>query len=985
MGAMRSLVPASFSLTYRSPGNTSNNPGDWFGPLSPMKPLAPESVKGRILDFPTGYNLNTQARSYEAVTFAMLRNFADSYDLIRILIETRKDQMARLKWNIVPRDKNLNKRGAPIPVATENKIDEVTAFFHRPDQEHFWAEWLSLVLEDLFVLDAPTLYRRKTIGGKLYALQPIDGGTIKRVIDDFGNTPMAPNPAYQQILKGYPAVDYSVDELIYRPRVNRTHKIYGYSPVEQIIMTINIGMRRQVWQLQSFTEGNMPEALIGTPDAWTPDQVAQFQTWFDSMLVNNTGERRRARFVPGGVAKGYVPTKPDEIFGKAEEWLARVCCAAFSIAPQPFVSQVNRATAETAHEAAISEGLAPVQNWVKALIDTVLIDDFGAADLEFKWLEEDELDPNVKSQIIDREHKAGRLTTNEARGEQGLDPFDDVDADRPLQYTAAGFAPMFLSDEEKQAKADASAAIAGATAADTGQPGDTNAADEGTDAGDDNAGPPGDTSSPAGDTSPVGKSDQARDESGRFAGGDSSIQLQGSSSSHDGEGHMVSNGQTTVHTDANGQKFERTVVPMEHGNAKVRFASPGGKTEFHTSASTHEELKSATERFSNNREHFSNTYTKADMGVAEESPLPFSAKGCGCNLAKAGRASSSNVLDPLRPFAAKLEARLARRLHATLIVLGQSVGKQVVAALSAVAKTDYPPDFDIDKLLANLDLSVFSMDEEELRIALETIGQDAGRIALAQVGMAMDNQELVDRVNERAVEWARERAGELVNFDNLDPMLADSTRDMLRSTIADGMEANLSMQEIGAELADIYAFSEDRANLIAATEITSANSEGALAGYEEAVASAGITVQKSWLVLEDGCPICQENADAGPIDLDEDFPSGDSAPGAHPNCRCVLVPEVTDDQGNTTEGEATDEGDNLEQAAMPDDMVKSDEVAEVSAHEDKVDVAALEHLSKALADDPVDAKLPLGSKRVTKIDFNFDEFGAIVGLTKTEG
>ena len=49
--------------------------------------------------------------------------------------------------------------------------------------------------------------------------------------------------------------------------------------------------------------------------------------------------------------------------------------------------------------------------------------------------------------------------------------------------------------------------------------------------------------------------------------------------------------------------------------------------------------------------------------------------------------------------------------------------------------------------------------------------------------------------------------------------------------------------------------------------------------------------QVEWLVAE-GCDICQENADASPIGIDETFPSGDSEPPAHPNCMCALAPYI---------------------------------------------------------------------------------------------
>jgi phage portal protein BeeE len=64
-----------------------------------------------------------------------------------------------------------------------------------------------------------------------------------------------PAPAYQQILKGVPAVDYGADELIYAPRNPRVHKAYGFSPVEQVQMSVNIALRRQIYQCADLSAG----------------------------------------------------------------------------------------------------------------------------------------------------------------------------------------------------------------------------------------------------------------------------------------------------------------------------------------------------------------------------------------------------------------------------------------------------------------------------------------------------------------------------------------------------------------------------------------------------------------------------------------------------------------------------------------------------------------------------------------------------------
>ena len=96
----------------------------------------------------------------------------------------------------------------------------------------------------------------------------------------------------------------TTDELLYLPRNTRPHKAYGFGPCEQIVMTINIGLRRQMMQLQHFTEGNVPPGLLNAPDGWNAEQIRQFQEWFDSMLAGNTGIAHAAGLGP---ERGQVP------------------------------------------------------------------------------------------------------------------------------------------------------------------------------------------------------------------------------------------------------------------------------------------------------------------------------------------------------------------------------------------------------------------------------------------------------------------------------------------------------------------------------------------------------------------------------------------------------------------------------------------------------------------------------------------------------
>jgi hypothetical protein len=436
-----------------SQGTSSNgiargSGADWFGPLDPMRPIAPPDVAGRRFDFPPGYNLITRPRAYESIGFQELRGFADAYDVLRLVIETRKDQMERQRWRIRPRDAKSKRRSAAIDPQLTARITDIEAFFQKPDGITRWKTWLRALLEDMFVIDAATLYCQRTRSGQLCALQQLDGATIKRVIDDWGRTPQPFDaadgttiypPAYQQVLKGLPAVNYSARDIVYRPRNVRAHRVYGFSPVQQVLMTVNIALRRQLWQLDYFTEGSIPDALIGVPQGWTPDQIKQFQDYWDTEFAGDLAKRRRAKFVPGETAAKVVQTKEPQHKDDFDEWLARIICFAFSVPPQWATKAMNRATADNQSAQSEEEGLEPTKEWVKDLIDEIVAEEFASPDLELHWLDEDEGDPET---VLEGRLKVGALTLNEMRDALGLDPFDNAAADRPMVLTATGFVPI---------------------------------------------------------------------------------------------------------------------------------------------------------------------------------------------------------------------------------------------------------------------------------------------------------------------------------------------------------------------------------------------------------------------------------------------------------------------------------------------------------------------------------------------------------------
>lgn len=427
-GAMRALLgrggdAAAGTLTATPIPETDgaapmNGPTTLFGPGTPLDVVSPAQFP-RALDYPTAVNQQIQPRTGEPIDFATLRGLAEASDLVRLAIETRKDQMGKLPWTIRPKDwKDRLQPGEKI-VKPDTTTKAIKAALMQPDGEHDFADWFRLLLEDMLVLDAPAVYVRKTRGGKFYAFEVLDGATIARKLDDRGRTPEAPAPAYQQIIKGLPFTEFTVDELVYKPRNPRPHKIYGFSPVEQIVTTVNVAIRRAVTQIQNYTEGNIPAMLLQVPATWSPSQIAEWQAIWDALLAGDLTQKSRAKFVPDVKAERLNDAP---LFDAADEWLARVICYAFSLPPTAFVHQVNRATATNAQEVALEEGLAPLMEWAERYMTRLIALGFGVDGYEFAFTDEQNVDPEVQMKVDVGYIAAGVRSPESVAAEHGWEP-----------------------------------------------------------------------------------------------------------------------------------------------------------------------------------------------------------------------------------------------------------------------------------------------------------------------------------------------------------------------------------------------------------------------------------------------------------------------------------------------------------------------------------------------------------------------------------
>ena len=391
----------------------------FLSPGTPLDPRMPEGEPPRRFQIPPGYNIQISPRSTEAISFAQLRAVSD-YTIIRVIIEHVKESLKSHEWDIVPAE-DQDKAESYTP-----DIKMLREFFEMPDRLHAWDEWLGMLLEEVLTIDALSVFKRRTRGGDLYGLDIIDGATVKVLSDSYGFEPTGVVPAYQQFIFGVPYVNMTRDDLYYLPRTRRANKYYGFGPVEQMIVTVNQGLRRELYSLAQLSDGNIPPGVGELPEEWKLEDIKAYQEYWDAVLSGDPQNRSRIRFVPRGFnyTKLHDGTDGDGmgIFSPFDEWLARILCFGVGISPMPFIKLTNRAVAQEMGDTESEGGVGALKLFIERFMNRVIKYDFKIDHLVFNWVTDRS---RMQQKRVDRNVKyvnSGIFQIDEVRAEEGKDP-----------------------------------------------------------------------------------------------------------------------------------------------------------------------------------------------------------------------------------------------------------------------------------------------------------------------------------------------------------------------------------------------------------------------------------------------------------------------------------------------------------------------------------------------------------------------------------
>lgn len=494
---MRNRAGGSIGQSYGNNTPLPRNPWLAMVPFGPGLPITPGAINPlredgrpdpRRYEYQVAQNINITETRF--TPFKTLRASADQIDILRRCVEVIKSKIIGLEFDIVLGQDAAEKISAESGIdhiramaqARQNfnkEIDRVRTFWENPDRANglTFADWLNISLEEILVIDAWAVWPQRTVGGELYGLQVLDGSTIKPLLDDRGMRPMAPAPAFQQILYGFPRSEFTAndddpnadgeftsDDLAYMVKNRRTTSVYGLSPVERALPLADIYLRRQQWLRAEYTDGVLPELMFETDATWgtNPDLIRAYENILNDDLAGQTEQRKRARLLPAGIKPLQFDGYGEKFKDTLDDFLIASICGHFGVQPTEIGYNPKQGLGGSGYENGKAQnaellGAQPIVNWISKMLTNLSYTYLNMPrELEFKLMMSRRLDDEASARKAQIEVTSAGKTINERRSELGLPLLDTPQADMPILVSAGGtylFSPTGIIDVKESSVA----------------------------------------------------------------------------------------------------------------------------------------------------------------------------------------------------------------------------------------------------------------------------------------------------------------------------------------------------------------------------------------------------------------------------------------------------------------------------------------------------------------------------------------------------
>lgn len=406
------------------------------------------------------------------VSYETLRRAVNSVHIARICVNVLKEKVTKTKWVIQPIDS--------LKPVDENKIKKIEELFKHPNRnDETFRTLLDKMLEDLLVLDAVSLEKTRFSDGSLAELHFVDSATIRPVFDEHGNQDveisiptengMEKEPvSYIQVLdnsqyggpeSGQVVAYWSKKNMVHfhmHPQGSMEGIGYGLSPIESVLSVVANILNADNFNGTYFEEGSFPPVILQLVGNMNERDLQAYREYLRYELEGNF---HRPAIMAGATKAEVINLKDlsnrDMQFMEYMKFLARLLAAAYGLSGQDIglTDDLNKAISETQKDLSESKGYGSVLHLLKEVFNQEIIwKDFGYTDIEFDWVVEDTVEPNVTADIYDKYLRNGVYTLNDVRQKLGETKFAEW-ADKPAILGSDGY--VLIDPKEKEEKEDA--------------------------------------------------------------------------------------------------------------------------------------------------------------------------------------------------------------------------------------------------------------------------------------------------------------------------------------------------------------------------------------------------------------------------------------------------------------------------------------------------------------------------------------------------
>lgn len=315
----------------------------------------------------------------------------------------------------------------------KEKIKYITDFLlNCGDQANSWQgdnfdTFLRKITEDSLTMDKAAFEIGRDRKGDPYTFKAVDGATIKLANsyddDQFEQSSASGTkdkkfgyyPSYVQVIDGAIKAEFYPWELCFGTRNTSTDinkNGYGTSEIERLITIITGMLNADTYNNKFFSQGSNPKGILKVSPGVNRNRIAEFRQQWQAMVTGLNGAWRIPMIESDKMEfQDLQKNNTDMQFGAWQEYLIKVVCAVFKIAPEEIGfklgnssgsgegmgSEGNDSKIKYSRDKGLKPLLKSIEFWINKWIVNAIDQDF-----EFKFSgididsEKDELEMDVK-------------------------------------------------------------------------------------------------------------------------------------------------------------------------------------------------------------------------------------------------------------------------------------------------------------------------------------------------------------------------------------------------------------------------------------------------------------------------------------------------------------------------------------------------------------------------------------------------------------